>query len=65
MGYRITQRIIECSGCGRIPEDGEYLWDMSSAGYLCERCINIVDEDDNVPEIFPGTRKALDELGAK
>lgn len=41
MGQRVTQRILQCSYCGRIPEDGEYLWDMSREGYICECCIDL------------------------
>ncbi len=45
MGHRVTQRIHECSQCGKIPEDGEYLWYM---GYeiWCEECCNKEEEGD-------------------
>ena len=50
MGHRITQRIIECSLCEKIPEDGEYLWDMSGDGYICEECIDKDLDDDGQTE---------------
>ena len=37
MGQRITQRILECSKCGKIPEDGENLWQMG-VEIWCEEC---------------------------
>ncbi len=45
MGHRVTQRIRECSQCGKIPEDGEYMWYM---GYeiWCEECCNKEEEGD-------------------
>ena len=39
MGHRITQRIIECAICKKIPDDGEYLWEMGGE-YWCEDCCN-------------------------
>lgn len=39
MGQRLVQTIFECSLCGRVPEAGEYMWDMSSQGILCEDCV--------------------------
>lgn len=48
MGYRTTQRILECAICGRTPEDGEYLWEMAGE-YWCEDCVdkdNESQEDD-------------------
>jgi hypothetical protein len=42
MGRRVTQRILECGECGRIPDDGEYLWEMGGE-YICSDCI---DKDD-------------------
>ena len=44
MGRRITQRIIECDECGRIPDDGEYLWEMAG-DYICHSCIDTYGED--------------------
>ena len=45
MGHRITQRIHECSQCGKIPEDGEYLWYMGDEIW-CEECCDKEEEDD-------------------
>lgn len=45
MGNKVLQRILECSHCGRTPEDGEPMWDMSSEGYICEHCIDL-DRDE-------------------
>ena len=59
MGRRITQRILQCADCQRIPDDGEYMWEMPG-GYLCEECYN----KNLPPEIpgFEGTREALSNL---
>jgi ribosomal protein L37AE/L43A len=38
MGNRITQRIYECSYCGRIPDDGEYMWHMDAGKVMCQTC---------------------------
>jgi hypothetical protein len=43
MGYKITQRILECAICGAIPEDGESMWQMGSE-YWCESCCEQDDE---------------------
>ncbi len=45
MGRRLTQRIYECSICGRIPEDGEYLWEMGTE-YWCEECCQKSDNEE-------------------
>ena len=47
MGHRITQRIIECTICEEIPEDGEYLWEMGRE-YWCEKCC----QDEDVEEAY-------------
>ena len=39
MGNRITQRIYECTVCGKIPEDGEYLWHIGSEVW-CKECVD-------------------------
>lgn len=48
MGHRTYQRILECSQCGRTPEDGEPMWQMGSE-YWCEDCCN-KDESDELLE---------------
>jgi len=45
MGYRITQRICECSNCGAIPDDGEFLWHMGNEIW-CEKCCDKQDDED-------------------
>ena len=37
MGRKITQRIYVCSLCGKIPDDGEHLWEMCGE-YWCKDC---------------------------
>jgi hypothetical protein len=61
MGYRTTQRILECSICGRIPNDGEYLWEMCGK-YECVDCVDKDNTPEDAPEIFLGTMDALDKL---
>lgn len=39
MGHRTTQRILKCAICGRIPDDGEYLWEMCGE-YWCGECVD-------------------------
>ncbi len=45
MGHRVTQRILECSDCGRTPDDGEYMWEMCRE-YICKECIDKEEEPD-------------------
>ncbi len=45
MGKRVTQRILECSVCEEIPENGEYMWYMGSELW-CEECINKEEENE-------------------
>jgi hypothetical protein len=49
MGRRITQKTYECSLCGRIPYDGEYLWEMAGE-YHCEDCIKTEEAEDKQDE---------------
>ena len=47
MGQRLIQRILECSDCGVIPEDGESIWEMYNGNgpeYLCEKCVDKDEE---------------------
>jgi hypothetical protein len=44
MGLKTYQRILECGDCGRIPDDGEPMWEMCGQ-YICETCID-KDEDE-------------------
>lgn len=55
MGHRITQRIHSCDCCGKIPEDGEYMWYMGTEIWCSQCCdsfggleneIKDVDEED-------------------
>lgn len=39
MGHKVIQRILECDCCGRIPDDGENLWEMCGK-YICETCFD-------------------------
>lgn len=39
MGQRITQRIYECGDCGRFPQDGEHMWEMSGEN-ICSLCVD-------------------------
>ena len=51
MGRRITQRVYECSHCGKIPDNGEYIWEMYNGNgveYICENCVE--DEEDEEDE---------------
>ena len=45
MGQRLTQRILVCDECGRTPDDGEYLWEMSSK-HICKNCIDKEEEEE-------------------
>jgi len=58
MGYRTTQRILECAQCKETPDDGEYLWEMCGS-YYCEKCVDNIEE---VPEVIEGTRAGLEKL---
>jgi len=62
MGHRITQRILEFAVCGTIPDDGDYMWEMSEA-YWCESCCDQEREEDktDIPG-FEGTMEALNGL---
>lgn len=44
MGRRIVQRIYECSVCGKIPDDGENMWEMGVEVW-CEDCVKKSEED--------------------
>ncbi len=44
MGRRLIQRIHTCDSCGKIPEDGEYMWHMGDE-VLCEECCDKVKND--------------------
>ena len=49
MGYRTTQRILECDECKETPDHGEYLWEMCGV-YICAACIEKMEnesEDEN------------------
>ena len=45
MGQRLTQMIIECSICGKIPANGEYIWEMGRE-YWCEECCEKAEKTD-------------------
>lgn len=49
VGNKVYQRILECGWCGRTPEDGEPMWEMSGE-YVCETCLDDEDGDDE-PDI--------------
>ena len=44
MGQRISQRILTCSTCERVPEDGEDLWEMCGS-FICANCIDKEEEE--------------------
>ena len=44
MGQRTRQRILTCSWCGTIPEDGEPMWEMGSEIW-CEECCDKTDNE--------------------
>lgn len=46
MGQRITQKIYTCDKCGKIPEDGEYMWYMGNEIW-CEECCEEADENED------------------
>ena len=48
MGQRITQRILECSKCGKIPEDGENLWQMGVEIWCQECCEKEEDQKEDL-----------------
>lgn len=48
MGQRLTQRIFECTECGKIPDDGEHIWEMGANELWCQECCDREEpEDDN------------------
>lgn len=50
MGRRLTQRILECDICHKIPEDGEYIWEMNTELWCeacCEKHAETDDDDDD------------------
>ena len=47
MGMRVVQRIYQCDLCGKIPEDGEPLWEMGREMY-CEECCDKTEEEDEL-----------------
>lgn len=49
MGQRLTQRIIECSLCGKVPADGEYVWEMGRE-YWCEECCKKQEDEDEADD---------------
>lgn len=49
MGHRVMQRILECAICGRVPEDGEFMWEMAGE-YWCAPCCDEVDEENDQEE---------------
>ncbi len=49
MGHRTTQRILECDDCRRIPDDGEYMWEMCGR-YICKDCIDKEEESNEEKE---------------
>ena len=62
MGHRTYQRILECAICGGTPDDGEPMWEMGS-DFWCEQCCD--KDQDEPPELFPGTKAALDRISIK
>ena len=49
MGQRITQRILECDLCNKIPKNGDNMWQMGNELW-CEECCNKEDEEDREKE---------------
>lgn len=47
MGQRLTQRILECSLCGKTPEDGEYIWEMGRELWCAECCDKMENEQES------------------
>ena len=47
MGQRLTQRILECSLCGKIPENGEPIWEMGRELWCAECCDKMEKEQEN------------------
>ena len=61
MGRILTQRTLECDGCGHVPEDGAHLWEMGWE-ILCESCCDdYYDPAEEIPQ-FEGTREQLESL---
>ena len=44
MGQRTYQRILTCSECGKTPNDGEPMWEMSGE-YWCKSCCENEESD--------------------
>ena len=59
MGHRLTQRIIQCSSCNDIPDDGEYLWEMCGE-YMCADCVDKPDCNTELLEDSEHLTTALD-----
>lgn len=54
MGNRVTQTIYTCECCGRTPNNGEHLWDMSGNGhdgYICRTCFDDGSYDEFLEKI--------------
>lgn len=44
MGQKLIQRILECSLCGKIPENGEPIWEMGRELW-CEECCDKMEKE--------------------
>jgi hypothetical protein len=45
MGKRTYQRILTCSICNKVPDDGEPLWEMC-ADFWCETCCDTMKNEE-------------------
>ena len=50
MGQKLRQRILECSLCGKIPENGEPIWKMGRELWCVECCDKMENEQENEQE---------------
>lgn len=50
MGQKVTQRILVCDLCGKIPEDGEYMWEMGREVWCKECCEKQENESEEETE---------------
>ena len=58
MGQRVIQTIYECSLCGKIPEDGQYLWHMANEIW-CEECCEKAEMEQNIAKVKDSYKNAL------
>jgi hypothetical protein len=50
MGNRITQKIYECSICGKTPENGEHMWHMGNETW-CKKCCEEQEQQEQEEEV--------------